>query len=101
MAKVVLACHIYIADDWYGDRHRIILTKESGEGFDTKTEAKKFTVRLRKYAQKRFGKYRIEKITNDNIVCRELDMFKPYIYVSLGPSLFFTHHTISTADLMK
>jgi hypothetical protein len=103
MAKLVIACHVYINDDWYGDRHRVILTKENGEGFANKTEAKKFTVRLRKYTQELFSRSRnrVEPITNDNIRCADLIQFPEYTHVSFGPSLSYKHHTITTADLSK
>jgi len=100
---IVLVCQVYIDDNWYGDRHRVILFAEDGVGFKNKTEAKKFTVRLRKYTQKKFSRdsRNVFPITNDNVFCGELDTFVEYTYVSSGPSLSYTHYNISVAELLS
>ena len=97
---IVLACHVYIDDGWYGDRRRVILSKEDGTGFTSKTEANKFKVRLRKHTTQMFNNQsKVGEITNENVVANEREEFKTYTYVSAGPSLSYIHYNITTADL--
>ena len=106
MSNLVLVCTVYVDDGWYGDRHRYLLSESPGTGFATKTIAKKYTVRLRKYAQQQWLNMPVSRertvspITNENIVCGESDSFVPYTHVSFGPSLIYTHHNISLEDLL-
>jgi len=97
---IVLFSFVYIDDGWYGDRHRVILSNENGEGFRTKTEAKKFTARLKNYTQKRFGhRIKYPKVTNNDISIADNSTLETYVYCGSGPSLSHTHHFITTNDL--
>lgn len=97
---LVLACHVYVDDGWYGEKYRYILSPEEGKGFTSKTAANKYLVRLRKSVQAMFEyNDRAGKLTNDHIRCGERDSFEEYIYCGSGPSNYHRHIHLTVADL--
>jgi len=100
MAKyqnLVLVATVYVADGWYGKRYRYILSGD-GEGFQTKSEARKFATRLKRLVVK--NRY-VDKIKSKDILisCDELDTFIEYTHVSNGPSLSYDHRHKTIEDL--
>ena len=96
--ELVLVGVAYINNGWYGDRHRVILAPAEGEGFKTKTEARKHAAKLKNYinSQVRKADY---KLTTKDIQAVERDTLREYTYVSMGPALSYTHHDI-TVDFL-
>jgi len=96
MKDIVLTVSFYISDNWYGERYRVLLSKENGIGFLTKTEAKKFTSKLKKYTK---TIYNYIPFTPVNVEVGERETFKSYTYCSNGPSLSYKHFNITIKDL--
>ena len=99
---IVLCVYICIEDGWYGDRHRIILT-DNDEGFRTKTEAKKYTAKLKKYANMwvKQNKNIVYTVKKDDIAVTEHNELQSYVYCGSGPSLFYKHHYINIQQLLS
>lgn len=90
---IVLVAQYYIDNGWYGDRYRVILSKEEGLGFTTKTEAKKYAAKLKKRG------LNVKGAKKPVILCDERTQFEEYTYISCGPSLSYTHINITVNDL--
>ena len=97
---LILTGTVYVANGWYGDRYRYMLSVSDGEGFKTKAEAKKFAARLKRYIVNN----RIADKTKSkdiHIDCNEHESYKDYTHVSAGPSLSYTHIEMTTDDLAE
>ncbi|MCK5016716.1 MAG: hypothetical protein KAS32_06530 [Candidatus Peribacteraceae bacterium] len=105
LKDLVLCYTICLDDGWYGDRHRFILSVDTDIGFTTKTTAKKYASKLKKFLlnNDNYYKYRklIVKLTTKEIGCSERSELVDYTHVSPGPSLSYTHHNITVEELEK
>jgi hypothetical protein len=89
--EIVLVGDVYIKDNWYGTRYRIILKPDINTFFKNKTEAKKYEGKVKKYIK---GKYN----TTGQIYIGELI---DYIYVSMGPSIYYNRVEITVNELLE
>ena len=102
MAKynhLVLVATICIDDDWYGDRYRYMLSAADGIGFKTKSEARKFVSKLKKYVVDNASDS--IKSKDISITINEHESYVDYTHTSRGPSLYYNHIELTTADLSE
>lgn len=102
MKNYVLVGTIYVPDNWYGQRYRVILkpnnNKNDDNGYQTKKEVEQYRKKFKEYCKlyfKRYGDGKC-KISFDTA---ELERLVDFTYVSLGPSISYTHHYISPEEL--
>ena len=89
----------YVADGWYGKRYRAILTPSKETTFSTKTEANKYRSAFRKFVNSSVAKRHEVKLKASHMSVVPVDSLKDYKYVSLGPSLSYTHLNYTTDQI--
>ena len=91
---IVLVGDVYVEDNWYGQRYRIILRPTIDSFFKNKTEVKKYEGKVRKYIKKHF------KTTSETYM-GEYSKLIDYTYVSLGPSLYYYRTELTIDKLLE
>jgi len=89
--QLTLVATWWINDDWYGKGKRVLLTGN----FKTKSEAKKYSKKMKSYIMTHFNK----KITSKDLQVEIYSTFKSYIHCSFGPSQSWNHFDITIEDL--
>lgn len=104
MKNYVLVGAIHVNDNWYGQNYRIILKpsddKNDDVGYSTKKEVEQYLKKFKEYCKTYFkqfgdGKCKISFTTS------ELENLIAFTYVSMGPSLSYTHYYITPEELVN
>ena len=91
---IVLVGDVYVEDNWYGQRYRVILRPTIDSFFKNKTEMKKYEGKVRKYIK---GKYK----TSGETYMGDYGKLIDYWYVSMGPSIYYHRTELTIEELLE
>lgn len=95
--NLVLVYSWCVNDNWYGQRFRIILFKEKGKGFLTKTEIHKHKTPFKNFINKKYE----FKIKIKDLEIGDIKEFPDYTYCACGPSLSYNHREMTIQEMLK
>ncbi len=87
--NLVLVCDYYVADNWYGQRYRLIVKPTESTYFSSSKEALSFKNELKAFSKQ-------EKVSI--YVANEKELVQ-YIYCGVGPSIYYNTSSYSIQDI--